>query len=249
MVPGGGHTNFPQRPLPAGAFVGPKQCQQLLAALPLPSCQNGKLAGHAGRGDGQGRAGVAARCHSIARPFQPPEQRDATSHPHSAEYAACLCFSATRRAAPSDSAAHGCVWLEQVSGETKVALEQEALPSGAAPWIRRSSRRLPAGSTCGVVVWANHCCGTTCPSNPTASRATRTQALSTTLALQASSPARGRRVRDHPARQLVLRGLQRSEQKGSGRRRRWRKATCMGLWCEGACPIGHRRRPCSRQQS
>ena len=40
-------------------------------------------------------------------------------------------------------------------------------------------------------MWASHCCGTTWPSGPTASRATRTQARSTTLARLASKPVLG----------------------------------------------------------
>ena len=50
-----------------------------------------------------------------------------------------------------------------------------------------SSRRRSSDATAGGVVCVSHCCGTTCPSGPMASRAMRTQACSTILA-----PARER---------------------------------------------------------
>ena len=54
-----------------------------------------------------------------------------------------------------------------------------------------SSRRRSSDATPGAVVCVSHCCGTTCPSGPMASRATRTQACSTILARRASNPVRG----------------------------------------------------------
>ena len=64
--------------------MGPALCRQLLAAQPLPtyhptvapkltSQRGGELAGRAERGEGRGRAGVAARHHSSARPPQHPD--------------------------------------------------------------------------------------------------------------------------------------------------------------------------------
>ena len=58
--------------------------------------------------------------------------------------------------------------------------------------MTRSSRRRSCAPTFGAVVWASHCCGTTGPSDPTASRATRTQARSTSLARREESSARAR---------------------------------------------------------
>ena len=79
----------------ARCLLVPALCRQLLAAPPLPTCHStgapkltsqrgGELAGRAGRGHGRGRAGVAARRRSTARPPQRPEPRGAAGHPRSA---------------------------------------------------------------------------------------------------------------------------------------------------------------------
>ena len=68
-----------------------------------------------------------------------------------------------------------------------------APPRCSAPRTRRSRAcDGPCVPTCGAVVWANHCCGTTCPSDPIASPATRTQARSTILARLARSAKWGK---------------------------------------------------------
>ena len=76
---------------PARASAGPALCWQLLAAPPQPTCHStaapkltsrrgGELAGRAGRGDGRGRAGAAARRPSTARPLQRSKPRGAAGH-------------------------------------------------------------------------------------------------------------------------------------------------------------------------
>ena len=71
--------SIPQRPLPSlwaqssASNLLHRHCQQ----------RGGEPAGHAGRRDGRGRAGVAAPRHSIARPPQRPEPGGgAAGHPH-----------------------------------------------------------------------------------------------------------------------------------------------------------------------
>ena len=91
-------------------------------------------------------------------------------------------------------AVHGrCAWLwgprsrERGHKRSVAALRSPAVLR--APCTTRSSLRRSCVPTCGAVVWANHCCGTTCPSDPIASRATRT--CFTILARLARSPVRG----------------------------------------------------------
>ena len=98
-------------------------------------------------------------------------------------------------------------------------------PRREAP-LRR--RRGPGGvGRRGAVVCASHCWGTTCPSGPTASRATRTHARSTIFALRAIRPVRvhasawspkASTSPPHPG------GPQRLAHKGSGRRKLRRRA-------------------------
>ena len=91
----------------------------------------------------------------------------------SSGYVLCLRRSATFSAAPSTSTVHGCGCPVLVRGDTSVASQHSAPPLAVA---------LVA------VVRASHCC-TTWPSAPTASRATRTQARSTTFARLANTRA------------------------------------------------------------
>ena len=109
----------------------------------------------------------------------------------SSGYAACLRRSATRSAAPSMVTVHGCGCPVRVSGDTSVASQHKAPPCGVAPYTTRSSLRRSSAPTFGAVVCASHCWGTTWPSAPSASRATRTQACSTIFARLASRPVRG----------------------------------------------------------
>ena len=89
-----------------------------------------------------------------------------------------LRLSATVMAAPSRVAADGWGLPSRVRGDTSVTSQHNASPSGVAPYTTRSRRRRSAGSTSRADVRANHCCGTTWPSGPTASRAMRTHACS-----------------------------------------------------------------------
>lgn len=102
-----------------------------------------------------------------------------------------LRLSATVMAAPSRVAADGWGLPSRVRGDTSVTSQHNASPSGVAPYTTRSRRRRSAGSTSRADVRANHCCGTTWPSGPTASRAMRTHACSRGFARRASSPVRG----------------------------------------------------------
>ena len=72
---------------------------------------------------------------------------------------------ATRSTAPSTAAAHGCGCPDRASGDTSVASQHCAPPLLGAPYTTRSSLRRFRVPTCGAVVWANHCCGTTYPSD------------------------------------------------------------------------------------
>ena len=98
----------------------PALCRQLPAAQPLPtyhstvapkltSRRGGELAGRAERGDGRGRAGVAARHHSSARPPQRPEPRGAVGHPHSAPGMWHACVSRPREGPPHRTQLHTAV--------------------------------------------------------------------------------------------------------------------------------------------
>ena len=109
----------------------------------------------------------------------------------SSGYAARLRRSATAMAAPSREAAEGWALPSRVRGDTSVTLQHKASPSGVAPYTTKSRRRRSAESTPGADVRASHCCGTTWPSGPTASRAMRTQACSRGFARRASRPVRG----------------------------------------------------------
>ena len=89
------------------------------------------------------RAGGVTRTRSRTRRNAPSFQRPPTSVPRttsrcappmlSSGYAARLRRSAILSAAPSVAAAHGCGCPARVSGETNVASQQRALPSGVAP--------------------------------------------------------------------------------------------------------------------
>ena len=98
-------------------------------------------------------------------------------------------------------------------------------PRREAP-LRR--RRGPGGvGRRGAVVCASHCWGTTCPSGPTASRATRTHARSTIFALRAIRPVRVHASAWSPKASTSpphLGGPQRLAHKGSGRRKLRRRA-------------------------
>ena len=83
-----------------------------------------------------------------------------------------------------------CGCLDRACEDTSLASQHCAHPLFSAPYTMRSSLRRSCVPTCGAVVWANHC-GTTCPSDPTASRATLTQARYTISARLARSPVRG----------------------------------------------------------
>ena len=109
----------------------------------------------------------------------------------SSGYAARLRRSATAMAAPSREAAEGWALPSRVRGDTSVTSQHKASPSGVAPYTTKSRRRRSAESTPGADVRASHCCGTTWPSGPTASRAMRTQACSRGFARRASRPVRG----------------------------------------------------------
>ena len=101
-----------------------------------------------------------------------------------------------------------------------------------------SMRRRSPERTLGAVVCASHCWATTCPSGPTASRATRNHARSTIFALRAMRPVRVQ-VKAWSAKASTSPpqpgGPQRLADKGSGRRRRRRrdKKHCLGRKCTG----------------
>ena len=79
--------------------------------------------------------------------------------------------------------------------------------------MTKSRRRRSSDETPEVVVLASHCCGTTRPCGPTASRTTWTHARSTTNPRRARSPVRGhgecyrRRLEIHASRVEQHRGL------------------------------------------
>ena len=75
---------------------------------------------------------------------------------------------------------------------TKRRHQRGIATDGPSQWRRPINHKVePSEAMPGAVVCASHCWGTTCPSGPTASRATRHHALSTTFARRASRPARG----------------------------------------------------------
>ena len=122
-----------------------------------------------------------------------------------------------------------------MSGETSVTSHANASPRGVAPWIRRSSRRR-SSTAVAKLVWASQGCGTTRPSEPTASRATRIHACSSTWARRARRPLRGHAsawspsgssAPPHPWRPAPC--PQRWAAGGKGRRKRRRRAMCMRL--------------------
>ena len=84
-------------------------------------------------------------------------------------------------------------------------------------------------------MWASHCCGTTWPSAPTACRATRTQARSTTLARLANKPVLGHASAWSPKASTVPPqpglGPHLLGQSGRASRKRRRNATSMGGGC------------------
>ena len=82
---------------------------------------------------------------------------------------------------------------------------------------------------------ASHCWGITCPSAPTASRATRTHACSKILALRANKPVLGHANAWSPKASTCAphpgEGPQRRELRCSGRRKRRRSTSCMACDC------------------
>ena len=181
----------------AVASRGPRPCQRLPVHCDRKHTPPTPRPCHGGcRADGR-RGAVGLQAHNRSRTkrrawaFQrPPTSHDERLRPAPRELRVCgVLATLSRSAAPSTAAAHGCGCPE--SGDTSVASQHCAPPLLSAPYTTRSSRRRSCAPTFGAVVWASHCCGTTWPSDPTASRATRTQARSTSLARQARSPARG----------------------------------------------------------
>ena len=112
-----------------------------------------------------------------------------------------------------------------------------------APCTTKSKRRRPAGATPGAVVRASHCCGTTRPSAPTASRATCTHARSRTKPRRGSKPVRGQATKWSPNASACpwQPGAPSPPQcravNGSGRRRRRLRAMCIiffnQVWGQG----------------
>ena len=90
------------------------------------------------------------------------------------------------RAQGGRGAAEGWGRPSRVRGDTSVTSQHSASPGGVAPYTTRPKRRRSAWSTLGADVRANHCCRTTWPSGPTASRAMRTHACSRGLARRQS---------------------------------------------------------------
>ena len=148
------------------------------------------------------RSAGGARCARIrtrsrTRWSAPSLHRPPTSDPRttsfwgppalSSGYASRLRRSATRRTAPSVAAAPGCGKPVRVSGETRVASQHSAPPRGVAPPVRRVH---VGGRGVGQPLLRDDFC----PSAPTASRATRTQARSTILARRARRPLRGHAI-------------------------------------------------------
>ena len=99
--------------------------------------------------------------------------------------------------------------------------------------MTKSSRRRSSAATPGAVVFASHCCGTTRPSSPTASRTTWIQARSSTKPRRASSPVRGHAMAWSPrlstgARQPVVPSPPHlARVMGRGKRMRRRSARCI----------------------
>ena len=99
--------------------------------------------------------------------------------------------------------------------------------------MTKSSRRRSSAATPGAVVFASHCCGTTRPSGPIASRTTWIQARSSTKPRRASSPVRGHAMAWSPqlstrARQPgVLSPPHLARVMGRGKRMRRRSARCI----------------------
>ena len=99
--------------------------------------------------------------------------------------------------------------------------------------MTRSRRRRSSGRTPTAVVSATHCCGTTRPSGPTASRATCTHACSSTKPRRAKRPVRGQAAKWSPNTSTRPRQPgkpsppQRARAIGKGSRRRRRRARCI----------------------
>ena len=135
------------RRLTACSTICAPSLTSLLAGLRVVPCRHGLV------------QGPPTSAPSTTRRCGPP----ATS----SGYVPRLRRSATRSAAPSTSALHGCGCRVRVS-----ASQHKAWPVGVAPYTSMSRCRRSPGATPGAVVCASHGCGTTCPSGPTASRAT-----------------------------------------------------------------------------
>ena len=139
---------FPAPPIASRGPVGAKQCQQrqqLPAAPPLPTYRSTvaptltQLAGHAGRRDRGGSAGVAARRFFIARPLQrisaPRTTRRCGPPALSSGFVACLRLSATGRAAAlaGQRGDHRRIRAEAEPSAVRVCDACDGQPCGQAP--------------------------------------------------------------------------------------------------------------------
>ena len=112
----------------------------LLAGLRVVPCRLGLAQGHA-------RAPRSR--HSNGRRLRHPARRGAASPRRRAQGTARFRGSATRSAALSTSALHGCGCLVRVSGDTRVASQHKAWPVGVAPYTSMSRHRQSPECQCG----------------------------------------------------------------------------------------------------
>ena len=119
-------------------------CQLRPAARPPTGCSTTCVPSQlAARRTAGGARNARTRTRSRTKPSAPPFHGTPTSAPStmrrcgpaaaSSGYVARLRHSATRSAAPSRSALHGCGWPVRVNGETSVVSQHNAIPLGVAP--------------------------------------------------------------------------------------------------------------------
>ena len=129
---------------------------------------------------GRGARYALRRTRSRTKPRAWAFQRPPTSEPSttsvcgpprvSSGYAALRgVLAALSSTAPSTAVAHGCGCPRSRERGNQRASQHCASPLRSAPYTTRSSLRRSCAPTCGAVVLASHCCGTTWPSDPTAS--------------------------------------------------------------------------------
>ena len=210
---------------PDGHTAAPVACHGLLSAVPAPACCTATANMPLHR---RAKADVAARRKTggVRWARKRTKSRSSRCGPPalSSGYVAWFaCFGHAK----GHPVGLSCAWLRVVcAGQRRdqCLITTEGPASGVAPLITRCSRRLSRGSTCGAVVWAKLRHHLSLAPRPLVQPAPAPSLV---------PPPCGPAVRSGPPHPGS--GPQRSEQRGSGRRKRRRRATCMDCGaCEGA---------------